>query len=620
MNRGKQQILFNYLPGKTFDFERATIARVKGVRGVPQTDLNSSVLLHKIYEDVRAWSEEFRPALRDQVVNDPRRFVLLDPLEVQAEMFPRVFWCQNQRSCGLVFDFTNSDSLPRRVCSACGNGQLIQLRFIKIHRCGAIQPLLPPACQRCRSARNMGLDTRGSERTSNFRWICRTCHSVSSVFGGPCRECRWPDGSLRMMDIEVHRAGSTFYTHYAVLLNIPHRRLDAFLNLAEWPLIAAAKFMNLAEVSERPLMSFAPSISNPAPDQEPGLSGNELDRLLRRQAAGEISNEQLLREMRSMLESKRQERRASTPATISQIVVDRTGVPVNVWERAGQEMLEAVIPLEAGRPRNVFDSAPDSSPARIARRLGIGKLNLVSDFPILTATYGYSRAEYEPDRCWLNPFPAQREHDGRFPIYVDQVQADGLILSLDPNRVCAWLERNGLPPALPPGTNVELSRRAYFVHLFDQMQLRHTLSGNSPQARMAFGLLHTFSHLCVRQAALLCGLDRTSLSEYLSPKAMQFALYCNHRFGATIGALTALFEQSLAEWLDAIGAARQCVYDPVCHEREGSCHACTHLAETSCRYFNLNLCRAFLFGGPDPYIGHIQVGYLDSSLSQGFAP
>jgi len=615
MNRGKQQILFNYLPGKTFDFERvATIARVRSVRGNPQTELNVTVLLRKIFEDVRAWSEEFRPALRDDIMNDPRRFVLLDPAEVQAEMFPKVFWCQNQRSCGRVFDYTNSDSLPRRSCSGCGNGQLIQLRFIKIHRCGSIQPLLPPPCPQCRSSQNMGLDTRGSERTSNFRWVCRACNTMSSLFGGHCRECRWPDGSLRMMDIEVHRAGRTFYTHYAVLLNIPHRRLDAFLNLAEWPIIAGAKFLNLPEVADRSLVDFAPSKISSSVDQEPGLTGTELDSLLRRQSSGQISSEQLLHEMRSLIESKRQEQRESAPAAISEMVVQRTGVSTAIWERAGQEMLEAVVPFEGGRSRKLTSHAPEGSAARIAQRLGLEELRLVSDFPILTATYGYSRAEYEPDRCRLNPFPPQREHDGRFPIYVDQVQADGLLLSLNPDRVCSWLERNGFPPTLPLGSDPALSRRAYFVQLFDQTQLRHTISGDHAQARLAFGLLHTFSHLCVRQAALLCGLDRTSLSEYLSPRAMHFAIYCNHRFGATIGALTALFEQSLPEWLNAIGEARQCVYDPVCHDREGSCHACTHLAETSCHFFNLNLCRAFLFGGPDSHIGNIRVGYLDSSI------
>src|SRR6267142_5154220 len=89
------------------------------------------------------------------------------------------------------------------------------------------------------------------------------------------------------------------------------------------------------------------------------------------------------------------------------------------------------------------------------------------------------------------------------------------------------------------------------VQLFDNTSLRERLDASRPEARMVFNLLHTFSHLCVRQAALLCGLDSTRLSEYLLPRALTFALYCNHRFGATIGALTALFEPSLADWLNA---------------------------------------------------------------------
>src|SRR5947209_8616066 len=100
MSRGKQQVLLNYLPGKTFDFERiATIAQVRSIRGTPQTHLNTTVLLRKVTEDAAAWPEELRPALRDDVLADPRRFVLLDPKGVQADLFPRVFWCQN-RGCG----------------------------------------------------------------------------------------------------------------------------------------------------------------------------------------------------------------------------------------------------------------------------------------------------------------------------------------------------------------------------------------------------------------------------------------------------------------------------------------------------------------------------------------
>jgi len=75
-------------------------------------------------------------------------------------------------------------------------------------------------------------------------------------------------------------------------------------------------------------------------------------------------------------------------------------------------------------------------------------------------------------------------------------------------------------------------------------------------------------------------------------------------------------EKVLVEWLNAIRDNQHCIYDPVCYERESSCHACTHLPETSCRYFNLNLSRSLLFGGPDPQLGHIHFGYFDLSLQE----
>lgn len=614
MRRGKQQILFSYLPGKTFDFERvATIARVQSIRGIQRTDLNAAILLQKIAEEAQAWDEPYRPILRDGMLRDPSRFILLEPKGVQAEMFPRILWCQN-RACSRVLDYTLREVSPPTTCPVC-EGQLVQLRFIKIHRCGALQPLVAPRCQRCRTSAQMALDTRGSERISNFRWVCRRCNTTTSLFGGRCRECDWPgaNGQLKNMDIEVHRAGRTFYAHTAVLLNIPERRLDSFFNLPEWPAVVAAKFLDLQEVSGRPLTDFGPTVFGPTTRVEAGLSGEELDGLFRRQEAGELTPEQLVAEMQVLRQQRRDQQLESSPNRIVQILEQRTGVSLAAWEKAGQEMLEAVMPLESGYPEELFDQAPSSLGVQVARRLGLSRLTLVADFPIVTATYGYSRAEYAPNECRLNPFPPERDHGGRFPIYVDLVQADAILLRLDPERVCVWLERNGFPPSLPIGNDADLSQRAYFVHLFEDVPLRVTLRSQQPQARLVFGLIHTFSHFCVRHAALLCGLDRTSLSEYILPRTLTFALYCSHRFGATIGALTSLFEQSLADWLTQIVNNRRCVYDPVCADRTGNCHACTHLAETSCRFFNLNLGRAFLFGGRDPELGDIK-GYFDPSF------
>ena len=627
MNRGKQQVLFNYLPGKTFDFEGGTISRVSSIRGLQRNDLNIRILLLKIAEDARAWPEEFRPVLADRVLNDASRFVLLEPKNVEAELFPKVFWCDN-RNCGQVVDYSNREQLPPSNCRVCRTGKLVQLRFVKIHRCGRLEPLSPALCQRCRTSNHMALDTRGSERISNFRWICRNpqCNNTKlSLFPGSCRECQWPgEDNMRNMKIQVHRAGPTFYTHTTTLLNIPDRELDRFLSLpeSEWSALAAAKFFGMPEVVNRPLSDFAPT-SGATTNQQAFTLSVEQEQGLRDRG---FSDQQIIqfREMQAQLQTMQVETQpSSSPRTIAQALEQRTGVPLATWQHARQEMLEAVMPFETGHPSNLFDQPPNTNAIQTAQRMGLSRLALVTDFPMIVATYAYSRAESAPRRdpqdpvqCRLNPFPPQRDYDGKLPIYVDEVRADALLLSLNPERVHTWLERNNLqPPDLPRGSDINLSRRAYFVQLFNDVPLRETLQANRPQARMVFGLLHTLSHLCVRQVALLCGLDRTSLSEYLLPRTLTFAIYCNHRFGATIGALTALFEQSLAEWLNAVRDARRCVYDPVCREREASCHACTHLAETSCRFFNLNLGRSFLFGGYDRQLQRdIQVGYFDPSL------
>lgn len=616
MYRGKQQIMFNNLPGRTFDFEHvATIARVTNIQGVPRTDLNISIILRRIGEEARAWYTQYRPIFRDDLLVNPNRFVLIDPRKVQSEMFPKIFWCQNQK-CGRVFDYNNRESLPSRGCPSCKEGELIQLRFVKIHRCGALQALRPPICRNCRTVDYMALETRGSERISNFRWICRQCRNTVAVYGGQCKECEWPDSdpNSARMDIEVHRASRTYYAHTVVLLNIPHRQLDSFFTLPEWPSIVAAKFLGLAEVEQRQFTDFAISDTAEKEEQNIGLSGSDLDSLLSKQASGEITPEQFITQMESLRRSRQQEQQSISPISIAHSLEQQTGVSSTVWEHVGQDMLDAVMPFESCRPIDLISEMPMSSPAQAAQSMGISRLALINDFPIITATYGYSRAEYTPNQCRLNPFPPDRGYDGRFPIFVDQIQADAILMTLNADRVCTWLERNGLSPQIPAGTDPNLSRWAFFARLFHGVPTRETLRNDRPEARMVFGLLHTLSHLCIRQATLLCGLDRSSLSEYLLPPALTSAFYSNHRFGATIGALTALFEQSVEEWLNAVSENQHCIYDPVCYEREGSCHACTHLPETSCRFFNLNLNRSLLFGGPDPQLGYIKYGYFEPSL------
>lgn len=616
MSRGKQQILFNYLPGRTFDFEGGVIARVGYIRGVQVRDLNVPMLLGRVQEQASAWPEDFRPGLRDDALRDASRFVVLDPRSVEAEFYPKVFWCENS-SCGRVIDMTSRRGRARRVCPSCG-GKLSQIRFVRVHRCGDMAVLAPPRCGQCQSADHMALDTRGSERIQAFRWVCRSCGAPQSMYSGNCRACDWPgDPKLKLSSIEVHRAGRTFYAHTTTLLNVPTARYAGLLAAPEWKALVGAKFLQMPGFAERRLDEMRAPADHRAADPG-GVSSVQLAELFRRQLAGELSAEEMVRELERISLANAG---GDSPANGSDVRTELprfSGLPMKVWEDASQELLESILPTELAQARSLRNSGSDPGGRELIDRMGISDLELLGDFPIIVATYGFSRLEPAPRRagrndvlCRLNPFPPDREHGGKWPIYVDETTADAILVRLSPERVVDWLATNGVAAQLPVAENPQAAARAYIVRLLSGQQLRDTIPGTEREARLVFGLLHTIAHVMVKEAALLCGLERTSIAEYLLPKALSFAIYCNHRSGQSIGALTALFEQSLQEWLGAVRNHRRCVYDPVCRHDGGSCHACTHLSETSCRFFNMNLSRAFLFGGHDSELGEIKVGYLD---------
>ena len=232
MTRGKQQILLNYLPGSVFDFDRSsTIAQVTSIDGKENTELNVDLVVQAIKRYAAIWQEKlsgifFRP--------QPDLFVLLEPKKVFSKIYPKVLWCQNP-ACGRVFDYSNSNEPLPSKCYECSQGQLIQLRWIKVHRCGNIEPLTPPhTCDNCKTARQFSLDTGHSERVRDFLWVCKHCQQTSKVLSFYCRECNWKaltgesNSELRRMSINLHRAGHTYYPHSVVMLNQPGSQMKAF--------------------------------------------------------------------------------------------------------------------------------------------------------------------------------------------------------------------------------------------------------------------------------------------------------------------------------------------------------------------------------------------------------
>jgi Domain of unknown function (DUF1998) len=123
-----------------------------------------------------------------------------------------------------------------------------------------------------------------------------------------------------------------------------------------------------------------------------------------------------------------------------------------------------------------------------------------------------------------------------------------------------------------------------------------------------FILLHSLSHVLIRELSLSCGYSSNSIREkiYSGPNMCGVLLYTGSP--DSDGSLGGIIQQGRKEQFhkllkQAIERAKVCTSDPLCSESENviesklnlsACHACSLISETSCEWSNLLLDRLSL--------------------------
>lgn len=122
-------------------------------------------------------------------------------------------------------------------------------------------------------------------------------------------------------------------------------------------------------------------------------------------------------------------------------------------------------------------------------------------------------------------------------------------------------------------------------------------------------LIHTFSHLIIKELEYLCGYPSTSIQEriYVSetPKMNGVLIYTIAGSEGSYGGLTSICDDNKIGKLiqSAIMRAKDCATDPICYHTNGqgvgnlnfsACFSCSLLPETSCELFNSFLDRRLL--------------------------
>jgi hypothetical protein len=558
--RSASQILFGYLPDQTVDARGGVWKVTSWRRPIEGSSIDGDALRRELCRLALPWQSENADGgfVHDLLSGRSRvRVKSLDrKLGVELEPFPRIWICRVP-GCGRL------QHSPDTRCK-CGSGaRKGQLHFVGYcESCGELrEPFIPV----CRAHNDTRIIFPGTASGSEIRFQCATCgNQLRKGFGFPACSC----GSR--LQFTVHRAASVYTPRSVVIVNPPSAQRTR--QIEEHGGRARALSWVLAGMQGASMFEVRPDATS-----------------LRRQLLSAGLPEA------SVL--------AMVQAAIASGAVDEKICSINLPETVAEvaETQAVTIALAVSESRLCVDdmvkTVPPSSPSEVLYRevyplaleeAGIGSVELIDKFPVLTGHYGYTRGSANPGESRLRAF---RERSGDYVVYGDVAETEALFVRLNPVKVASWLRYRGFTIA-----DCDSAESARSVILEASVGTNVGTGGRSLQEELVI-LVHSFAHRLIRVLAVYAGIERNSLSELLVPLHLGCFIYAAARGDFVLGGLQAVFETDLHRMLNEFSSGEyRCPLDPGCTKGGAACVACLHLGEPSCRYYNTLLDRMILFG------------------------
>lgn len=245
---------------------------------------------------------------------------------------------------------------------------------------------------------------------------------------------------------------------------------------------------------------------------------------------------------------------------------------------------------------------------------GIRDVYLIERLREVRALRGFRRVR--PDAEMLRPDLGASPPQAWLP--ATEVFGEGIFLEFDINALARW----------------ESSHRTALDQRLTRIQAR-LAAGEGPSKRFShlapstarFMMLHTFSHLLMRQLCYECGYGGAAVRERLYVFEDRAGLLIYTADGDSEGSLGGLVRQGRNDRLGrtiaaALERAAWCSNDPICREVPehgfekldlAACHACALVAETSCTHLNALLDRQLVIGDGHQALEGFFASYLEAA-------
>ncbi|SEJ03579.1 hypothetical protein SAMN05192553_10254 [Cyclobacterium xiamenense] len=173
---------------------------------------------------------------------------------------------------------------------------------------------------------------------------------------------------------------------------------------------------------------------------------------------------------------------------------------------------------------------------------------------------------------------------------------EGVFFEFDNKTLNEWIKNN---PKIQERISILIGNKQQFESTFNE----------DFDLNPKYVLIHTFSHLIIKELEYLCGYPSTSIQERLyideNPEMNGVLIYTIAGSEGSYGGITSICDDDRIGKLieSAMIRAIDCATDPICYHTHGqgvanlnlsACFSCTLLPETSCENFNCYLDRRIL--------------------------
>ncbi|WP_205625963.1 DUF1998 domain-containing protein [Halorubrum tropicale] len=610
MERGIAQVMHDMGPGAVFSFARSGITmKVDEWRAEPLEGIDSGLVADHLAGRVESFRNGDQPPWRD--IRD-RGMDFYRVTSVSGEFFPTTVVC---KECNAV-TYRDTPKGLRQVGGSCPrgdcSGDLQQIQFVLVHDCGTVTNLTPSPCDSCEALDHIYLKRGAPESLRTWSFRCDRCPSHKEELSGYCEGCGDYIGVATPVE-----SGSVYYAQRDAIVEIPPIGVsEADIPYGEgWARVLMAAHLENPDLGadDIPVEKVA---ATEGIDEE--QIENYVDKL------GEENREIVLEMIRDLSPGDG----FSRNAVVAMNEKDVTAPDDRNWHTLVAHQLFAYLRCTRGyqgvradiedvdrhpTPRSLDEFVEDDDfvekhPEAKYYRKNLETLNVsdawvVDNFPLLNLLFGYTRDSPSAGETDLQPFEHPYD-DETLAIYGDRSPSEAIVLELDRRAIIEWLlENSTLVKRDAPDLNDDQALKQWFLENVDPREIQNPFTPiEDPMTEDVYTLIHSMSHALMSTASEQCGLDRDSISELLLPNVPAIILYAESMEHFALGGMFTLFKTQINDWIaDTKKFASECIYDPACKNAEeaAECHACMHVSEFTCEYFNESLDRNMLVGSED---------------------